>query len=253
MPVLEELLPRLVGERGEVWLADPGRPAGEPTSSCGSASAGRCARRTTPRRRTSRSGGCGRAERRAAARRASAARPVPPGHGSPLIGYVPGAVSLRLGGLDTPDHQDWPPASEGRRVARLSQPSAAAPAEWAIRRTSEASETLAYPRSRGHGPRHQLSAAAAGQRAPRGAARGAARQPGRRRRGRDRLGQDHAAARSSASSSAASRDRAHAAAAARGADRRAADRRRAEGRRSAARSATPCGSATARAPTRGSG
>jgi predicted nicotinamide N-methyase len=27
--VLEELLPRLVGERGEVWLADPGRAAGE--------------------------------------------------------------------------------------------------------------------------------------------------------------------------------------------------------------------------------
>lgn len=29
VPVLEELLPRLVGERGEIWLADPGRPAGE--------------------------------------------------------------------------------------------------------------------------------------------------------------------------------------------------------------------------------
>jgi predicted nicotinamide N-methyase len=29
VPVLEELLPRLVGDRGEVWLADPGRPAGE--------------------------------------------------------------------------------------------------------------------------------------------------------------------------------------------------------------------------------
>jgi predicted nicotinamide N-methyase len=28
-PVLEELLPLLVGDRGEVWLADPGRPAGE--------------------------------------------------------------------------------------------------------------------------------------------------------------------------------------------------------------------------------
>jgi predicted nicotinamide N-methyase len=27
--VLEELLPRLVGDRGEVWLADPGRAAGE--------------------------------------------------------------------------------------------------------------------------------------------------------------------------------------------------------------------------------
>ena len=29
VPVLEELLPRLVGQRGEIWLADPGRPAGE--------------------------------------------------------------------------------------------------------------------------------------------------------------------------------------------------------------------------------
>lgn len=29
VPVLEELLPRLTGDRGEVWLADPGRPAGE--------------------------------------------------------------------------------------------------------------------------------------------------------------------------------------------------------------------------------
>jgi predicted nicotinamide N-methyase len=29
VPVLEELLPRLVGTRGEIWLADPGRPAGE--------------------------------------------------------------------------------------------------------------------------------------------------------------------------------------------------------------------------------
>jgi predicted nicotinamide N-methyase len=27
--VLEELLPRLVGDSGEVWLADPGRAAGE--------------------------------------------------------------------------------------------------------------------------------------------------------------------------------------------------------------------------------
>ncbi len=29
MPVLEELLPRLVGSTGEIWLADPGRPAAE--------------------------------------------------------------------------------------------------------------------------------------------------------------------------------------------------------------------------------
>lgn len=29
VPVLEELLPQLIGERGEVWMADPGRPAGE--------------------------------------------------------------------------------------------------------------------------------------------------------------------------------------------------------------------------------
>jgi predicted nicotinamide N-methyase len=29
VPVLEELLPRLAGERGEVWLADPGRAAAE--------------------------------------------------------------------------------------------------------------------------------------------------------------------------------------------------------------------------------
>jgi len=29
VPVLEALLPRLVEQRGEVWLADPGRPAGE--------------------------------------------------------------------------------------------------------------------------------------------------------------------------------------------------------------------------------
>jgi predicted nicotinamide N-methyase len=29
VPVLEELLPRLVGDSGEVWLADPGRAAGE--------------------------------------------------------------------------------------------------------------------------------------------------------------------------------------------------------------------------------
>jgi predicted nicotinamide N-methyase len=29
IPVLEELLPRLAGERGEVWLADPGRAAAE--------------------------------------------------------------------------------------------------------------------------------------------------------------------------------------------------------------------------------
>jgi predicted nicotinamide N-methyase len=29
VPVLEELLPRLTGDHGEVWLADPGRPAGE--------------------------------------------------------------------------------------------------------------------------------------------------------------------------------------------------------------------------------
>jgi len=29
VPVLEELLPRLVGARGEIWLADPGRPTGE--------------------------------------------------------------------------------------------------------------------------------------------------------------------------------------------------------------------------------
>jgi hypothetical protein len=29
VPVLEELLPRLTGERGEIWMADPGRPAGE--------------------------------------------------------------------------------------------------------------------------------------------------------------------------------------------------------------------------------
>jgi predicted nicotinamide N-methyase len=29
VPVLEELLPRLAGDRGEVWLADPGRPAAE--------------------------------------------------------------------------------------------------------------------------------------------------------------------------------------------------------------------------------
>jgi predicted nicotinamide N-methyase len=28
VPVLEELLPRLAGDAGEVWLADPGRPAG---------------------------------------------------------------------------------------------------------------------------------------------------------------------------------------------------------------------------------
>jgi predicted nicotinamide N-methyase len=30
VPVLEELLPRLVGERGEVWVADPGRATAEP-------------------------------------------------------------------------------------------------------------------------------------------------------------------------------------------------------------------------------
>jgi predicted nicotinamide N-methyase len=30
IPVLEELLPQLVGERGEVWLADPGRATAEP-------------------------------------------------------------------------------------------------------------------------------------------------------------------------------------------------------------------------------
>ena len=30
VPVLEELLPRLVGDSGEVWLADPGRAAAEP-------------------------------------------------------------------------------------------------------------------------------------------------------------------------------------------------------------------------------
>jgi predicted nicotinamide N-methyase len=30
VPVLEELLPQLVGERGEVWLADPGRATAEP-------------------------------------------------------------------------------------------------------------------------------------------------------------------------------------------------------------------------------
>jgi predicted nicotinamide N-methyase len=30
IPVLEELLPRLVGDRGEVWLADPGRATAEP-------------------------------------------------------------------------------------------------------------------------------------------------------------------------------------------------------------------------------
>jgi predicted nicotinamide N-methyase len=29
IPVLEELLPRLAGDHGEVWLADPGRPAAE--------------------------------------------------------------------------------------------------------------------------------------------------------------------------------------------------------------------------------
>jgi len=29
VPILEELLPRLVGDIGEVWLADPGRAAGE--------------------------------------------------------------------------------------------------------------------------------------------------------------------------------------------------------------------------------
>jgi predicted nicotinamide N-methyase len=29
VPVLEELLPRLTGDRGEVWLADPGRTAAE--------------------------------------------------------------------------------------------------------------------------------------------------------------------------------------------------------------------------------
>ena len=29
VPVLEELLPRLVGAHGEIWLADPGRPAAE--------------------------------------------------------------------------------------------------------------------------------------------------------------------------------------------------------------------------------
>jgi predicted nicotinamide N-methyase len=29
VPVLEELLPRLVGDRGEVWVADPGRAAAE--------------------------------------------------------------------------------------------------------------------------------------------------------------------------------------------------------------------------------
>jgi predicted nicotinamide N-methyase len=29
VPVLEELLPQLIGDHGEVWLADPGRPAGE--------------------------------------------------------------------------------------------------------------------------------------------------------------------------------------------------------------------------------
>lgn len=29
VPVLEELLPRLVGSTGEIWLADPGRPAAE--------------------------------------------------------------------------------------------------------------------------------------------------------------------------------------------------------------------------------
>jgi len=30
IPVLEELLPRLLSERGEVWLADPGRATAEP-------------------------------------------------------------------------------------------------------------------------------------------------------------------------------------------------------------------------------
>jgi predicted nicotinamide N-methyase len=29
VPVLEDVLPQLIGDRGEVWMADPGRPAGE--------------------------------------------------------------------------------------------------------------------------------------------------------------------------------------------------------------------------------
>src|SRR4051812_7355401 len=38
------------------------------------------------------------------------ARPLPPGHRSPLYFYVPGLECPCLGGVDTPDHRDGPPA-----------------------------------------------------------------------------------------------------------------------------------------------